>query len=48
MWNEVNGISLESMEYLDIVSFIPMKWIKESMNVCEAASIFMYEIMFCK
>jgi tRNA G18 (ribose-2'-O)-methylase SpoU len=32
------------MEYLDIVSFIPMKGIKESLNVCEAASIFMYEI----
>ena len=44
MWNEVKGISLETMEQLDMISFIPMKWIKESMNVCEAASIFMYEI----
>jgi len=44
MWNEINWISLESLEKLDIVSFIPMQWIKESMNVCEAASIFMYEL----
>jgi len=44
MWNEINWISVETMEKLDIISFIPMKWIKESMNVCEAASIFMYEI----
>jgi tRNA G18 (ribose-2'-O)-methylase SpoU len=44
MWNEVNWVSIETMEQLDMISFIPMKWIKESMNVCEAASIFMYEI----
>ncbi len=44
MWNEVKGVSIETMDQLDIISFIPMKWIKESMNVCEAASIFMYEI----
>jgi len=44
MWNEVNGVSLETLEQVDLVSYIPMKWIKESMNVCEAASIFMYEI----
>ena len=44
MWNEVSGVSLETLEELDIVSFIPMQWIKESMNVCEAASIFMYEL----
>lgn len=44
LWNEVKGISLEALEYADIISFIPMEWIKESLNVCEAASIFMYEI----
>jgi len=43
MWNEVEGVSLETLDNLDIVSYIPMQWIKESMNVCEAASIFMYE-----
>ena len=41
MWNEVEGISLETIEQLDIVSYIPMKWIKNSLNVCEAAAIFM-------
>jgi tRNA G18 (ribose-2'-O)-methylase SpoU len=44
MGNEVNGISIETLEKIDIVSFIPMKWVKESLNVCEAASIFMYEL----
>lgn len=44
MWNEVNWVSIETMEQLDIISFIPMKWIKESLNVSEATSIFMYEI----
>ena len=42
--NEVSWISIETMEQLDIVSFIPMQWIKNSLNVCEAASIFMREI----
>lgn len=44
LWNEVNGISIETLEFVDKVSFIPMKWVKESLNVCEAGSIFMYEI----
>jgi len=43
-WNEINGVSLEALELVDKVSFIPMEWVKESLNVCEAASIFMYEI----
>ena len=43
VWNEVNGISIETLEQLDIVSFIPMQGIKNSLNVCEAASIFMWE-----
>ena len=48
MWNEVDWVSLETLEQVDLVSYIPMKWIKESMNVCEAASIFMYELeMLC-
>jgi len=43
-WNEVDWISLETLEKLDIVSYIPMNWVKESLNVCEAASIFMWEL----
>jgi len=43
-WNEVNWISLETLEKLDIISYIPMNWVKESLNVCEAASIFMWEL----
>lgn len=42
--NEVDWISLETMEVLDLISFIPMQWVKNSLNVCEASSIFMYEI----
>ncbi len=44
VWNEVEWISIETLEQLDIVSFIPMQGIKESLNVCEAASIFMREL----
>lgn len=44
VWNEVNWISLETLENLDYVSFIPMHGIKKSINVCEASSIFMYEL----
>ncbi len=44
LWNEVDGVSLEALENIDKVSYIPMEWVKESLNVCEAASIFMYEI----
>jgi len=43
-WNEITWVSLETLEFVDFVSFIPMEWIKESINVCETASIFMYEI----
>lgn len=44
LWNEVKWVTLESLEFVDKVSFIPMEWIKESLNVCEAATIFMYEL----
>ena len=44
VWNEVDWISIETLDQLDIVSFIPMKGIKKSLNVCEAASIFMREL----
>jgi len=44
MGNEVNWVSLETLEKVDIVSYIPMKWIKHSLNVCEAATIFMREL----
>ncbi len=42
--NEVNWVSLETLERSDIISFIPMKWVKESLNVCEAATIFMWHL----
>ena len=41
VWNEVDGVSKETLEKVDLISFIPMNWIKESLNVCEAATIFM-------
>jgi tRNA G18 (ribose-2'-O)-methylase SpoU len=31
MGNEVNWVSLETLEKVDIVSYIPMKWIKHSL-----------------
>ncbi len=40
--NEVDGVTLETLEKLDKICFIPMKGVKESLNVCEAAAIFMY------
>jgi len=42
--NEVDGVTLETLEKLDKIFFIPMKWIKESLNVCESAAIFMYAL----
>lgn len=44
VWNEIDWVSLETIESLDLISFIPMRWVKKSLNVCEASSIFMYEI----
>ena len=46
VWNEIKWITLETIEQLDIISFIPMLWIKESLNVCEAATIFMYHLHY--
>ncbi len=46
-WNEVDWVTLETLEKLDKVFFIPMKWTKESLNVCEAAAIFMYALQSC-
>lgn len=46
-WNEVDWVTIETLEKLDKVFFIPMKWIKESLNVCEAAAIFMYALQSC-
>ena len=44
LWNEVNWITDETLEKSDIISYIPMKWIKESLNVCETATIFMWHL----
>ena len=42
--NEKTGILPETMEFVDDIIFIPMFGRKESLNVWQAAAIFMYEI----
>ena len=41
-WNEVKWVTLETLEFVDKIVYIPMGGEKESLNVCETASIFMY------
>jgi len=42
--NEVEWVLEETLEMVDEVWYIPMKWIKESLNVWQSAAIFMREI----
>ena len=44
LWNEVDGVLKETLKNVDQVIHIPMKWIKESLNVWQTAAIFMREI----
>lgn len=44
MWNEVIWVEQETIDISDIICHIPMTWIKESLNVGQAAAIFMREI----
>lgn len=43
-WNEIDWVLEESLETVDQVVYIPMNWIKESMNVWQTAAIFMREL----
>lgn len=42
--NEVDGVMKSTLDLVDRVVYIPMKWIKESLNVWQASAIFMREL----
>lgn len=44
VWNEVTGVLQETRDVADLCVHIPMLWIKESLNVGQAAAICMWEI----
>ena len=44
LWNEVDGVQKKTFETVDAVVYIPMQWIKESMNVGQSSAIFMREL----
>lgn len=43
-WNEINWVLPETLEIVDGIFYIPMNWVKESLNVWQAAAIFMWEV----
>jgi tRNA G18 (ribose-2'-O)-methylase SpoU len=44
LWNEVDGVLNSTLEAVDEIIYIPMNWVKESMNVGQSAAIFMWEL----
>lgn len=44
MGNENTGVLQESLDDADFVIHIPLQWVKESLNVAEAAAIMMWEL----
>lgn len=44
LWNEVDWVQQKTLEIVDAVVYIPMQWIKESMNVGQSSAIFMREL----
>ena len=42
--NEVDWVLKSTLELVDDVVYIPMKWIKESLNVGQTSAIFMWEL----
>lgn len=43
-WNEVEGVLPQTLKIVKEVVYIPMKWIKESMNIWQSTAIFMREL----
>ena len=43
-WNEVDWVLKSTLELVDDVVYIKMKWIKESLNVGQTSAIFMREL----
>lgn len=44
VWNELTGIEPSTLALSDLIVHIPMQWLKESLNVGQAAAIFMREL----
>ena len=44
LWNEVDGVLNSTLDAVDEIVYIPMHWVKESMNVGQSAAIFMWEL----
>jgi len=44
LWNEVDWVLNSTLNVVDEIVYIPMNWVKESMNVGQSAAIFMWEL----
>ena len=44
MWNEKTWVLDETLWFVDAIQHIPMQWLKESLNVGQAAAIMMRQI----
>jgi tRNA G18 (ribose-2'-O)-methylase SpoU len=44
LWNEVDWVLNSTLDTVDKIVYIPMSWVKESMNVGQSAAIFMWEL----
>ncbi len=44
LWNEVDGVLDFTLKLVDNIVYIPMRWVKESLNVGQSAAIFMREL----
>jgi len=43
-WNEVEGVLPQTLNKVQKIVYIPMQWIKESMNIWQSTAIFMREL----
>lgn len=43
-WNEVEWVLPQTLKQVEEVVYIPMQWIKESMNIWQSTAIFMREL----
>jgi len=43
-WNEVEGVLPQTLQNVEKIVYIPMQWIKESMNIWQSTAIFMWEL----
>ena len=43
-WNEVEWVLPQTLKQVEKVVYIPMQWIKESMNIWQSTAIFMREL----